>query len=299
MKLKIALILICLSVLYIIACHSEKKKVVENKITYNSPRGAIELDENFFVDSTEIRNHDYFEYLFWTKRIFGVSSAIYKAALPDSNVWNDFPGFYFDKDYLWFCSDHPVVGITYQQAINYSKWRSDRVLQVLLVEKKLLTWNDKEDSTNYFTIEKYYEGKYLGIKPDLNILYPEYSLPTVDEWNYIVSKTDAFNKNDVYFNMKKLDNGEVEYEIKASDSEKPKEGKDMIYTVVVNNDPKSKVIYHLYDNVSEISKDRGIALGGNWNLSNKGIYGNIISSFDNVNSWTGFRNVCRWKKYKK
>jgi len=299
MKLKTLMLLFSWLILFITACNSEKKKVVENKIVYDVPKGTIELSDNFFVDTCEIRNHDYLEYLFWTKRIYGESSAIFRAALPDSTVWNEFPGFYFAKDYLWFCRDCPVVGITYQQAINYSKWRSDRVLQMILVDKKILSWNDQEDSTNYFSIDKYYEGKYLGIKPDLNILFPEYGLPTIDEWNSIMSKTDAFNKNDVYLFGKKSGNGDEDNIINTSDNEKPKEGKDMIYTVAVYKDPKSKIIFHLYDNVSEISKDKGVALGGNWYLANKGIYGNIISSFDKPNAWTGFRNVCRWKKYNK
>jgi hypothetical protein len=287
-----------LSLLLIGGCNSGKEEMKDKAIVYEIPQGTIQLDSNFFVDTTEIRNHDWLEYLYWTGRIFGINSTAYKAALPDTTVWespNEDNIDYYLRHPIY--REYPVAGITYQQAINFSKWRSDRVFQINLVDKKILTWNDNEDSTNYFTIERYYEGKYYNIKPDLNILYPLYALPNLDEWNYIISKTEAFNKNDIYVEEKKLDNRKVEYEIKSSENEKPKEDKDRVYTVPVNKDPKSKIIFHLYDNVSEISKDKGIALGGNWNLTNKGIYGNIISSFDKPNSWTGFRNVCRWKKY--
>jgi len=49
---------------------------------------------SFFMDQTEVSNHNYCEYLFWLNRVFGSSEnneqrAIFLNALPDSMVWRE------------------------------------------------------------------------------------------------------------------------------------------------------------------------------------------------------------------
>jgi hypothetical protein len=266
MKPKTVKILLLLSILIITSCLCHKRDVKSRKLAFIIPVGTVQIDSNFFVDKTEIRNLDYLEYLFWTKRIYGINSTTYKNALPDTTVWEDSTG-YLKMEYLRMplYKDFPVVGVSYKQAMDYSKWRSDWVFQLLLVSKELIDLNMQEDSSNCFTIDRYFKGQYKNYKPDMNFLYPEYTLPTNAEWNLILAKSDSVNNKKVY-------------------------------TMPVNSDTKDQVIFHLRDNVSEISKNMGYSLGNNWKF-NKGMEGDGINIFTSPNSWTGFRNVCQWKKY--
>ena len=82
----------------------------------------------------------YGEYLYWMKAVFAENfSEIYKAALPDTLVWRNPLGFNEDMvvNYLRHPAfqQHPVVGVTWQQAVNFAKWRTDRVNEQILVNE--------------------------------------------------------------------------------------------------------------------------------------------------------------------
>jgi gliding motility-associated lipoprotein GldJ len=88
--------------------------------------------QSFFMDETEIANIHWLEYLFYIERDSGgVDGEFYQSALPDTTVWaselafNDsyvdhylrYPGFrYF-----------PVVGVSWEQAVDYCTWRTNVV----------------------------------------------------------------------------------------------------------------------------------------------------------------------------
>jgi len=126
------------------------------------------------------------EYMFWTGEIFGKNTEIYKSALPDTNIWLDDPYFVpFAEFYLrhppyW---NYPVVAISQEQVINYCKWRSDRVFEILLIREGNLEHNPNQNSNNYFTIDNYFSGKYNNINPsEKYYIYPNYRLPSNQEW---------------------------------------------------------------------------------------------------------------------
>ena len=84
----------------------------------------------------------YIEYLDWLKRVFvqeDGTNPIYISALPDTLVWRNQLGYYDDmvNNYLRHPAfrTHPVVGVSWQQANNFAKWRTNRVNELILEEK--------------------------------------------------------------------------------------------------------------------------------------------------------------------
>ncbi len=163
---------------------------------------------SFYMDETEIRNLDYLEYLHWTNLIFrDTNPQKYRDALPDTLVWRD-PLAYnepFVENYLRHPAyrDYPVVGVSWLQASDYARWRTDRVNEMLLVREGILEWNlADQEGADHFRTQAYLAGEYEGLVrrnlEDLDprgdgerrvrwedgILLPRYRLPTEAEWEY-------------------------------------------------------------------------------------------------------------------
>ncbi|WBA42368.1 SUMF1/EgtB/PvdO family nonheme iron enzyme [Hymenobacter canadensis] len=99
------------------------------------PPGTIRLAENLFVDESEMDNLHWLEYL---QRIrLDSSTAFYRSQLPDSALWVGLTAappagaasgpsteYYFHYPELRYC---PAVGISYEQATAYCRWRSTLV----------------------------------------------------------------------------------------------------------------------------------------------------------------------------
>ena len=110
--------------------------------------------------------------------------------------------------------NHPVVGVSWKQATNFAKWRTDRVNERILVENGYLrpesihpdslangySFNTKAyflnpgesfggkiyemaDSKQTETNENG-ETVYNNVKRESGLLLPEYRLPTETEWEY-------------------------------------------------------------------------------------------------------------------
>lgn len=124
---------------------------------------------SFYMDETEVTNLMYIEYLDWLKRVFVGQPEIYFSALPDTLVWRNQLGYYDDmvNNYLRHPAfrTHPVVGVSWQQASNFAKWRTNRVNELVLEEKGWITkgarTSDDIKGINNFDTETYLK------RPDL------------------------------------------------------------------------------------------------------------------------------------
>ncbi|GLB52841.1 gliding motility lipoprotein GldJ [Neptunitalea chrysea] len=177
--------------------------------------------QSFYMDETEVTNLMYLEYLDWIKRMYPPSEENYKniyvGALPDTLVWRSPLGFNenMTNNYLRHPSyaEYPVVGVNWLQAVEFSKWRTDRVNEAKLVNEGYLSedvMNPSEEeeggksvgfSTQTYlntpdqtyggaidTLQGRRQGRNDSVpvfaKKESGALLPEYRLPTEAEWEY-------------------------------------------------------------------------------------------------------------------
>lgn len=162
---------------------------------------------SFYMDETEVANIHYREYLYWVNRVYGNDyPEIYQQALPDTQCWRRALQYNEPQVQYYFrhaaYSYYPVVGVSWEQANIYCAWRTDRVNELILIQKKYLKKNAFQVSEDNFSLRTYvagqYEGKFGIKKKDLDptgaktrniryedgILTADYRLPTEAEWEY-------------------------------------------------------------------------------------------------------------------
>lgn len=158
--------------------------------------GTQKIAFNTYYDATEVTNFHWLEYLYWMKNVYGEESEEYKAAIPNlsENLWRNKTDYLSQETYFKSPGfrDCPVLGVTQEQALNYAKWRSDRVFEIFLIQKKVIPANSKQTPENAFTIQRYFSGNYMGITPDERYqYYPEYRLQTYEEQDLATAYMDS------------------------------------------------------------------------------------------------------------
>ena len=114
---------------------------------------------SFYMDEAEVTNSEYFLYVQYMKDVFPPSEEkyknIYSSILPDTLVWRKSLG---NTDILsdnYFrhpaFADYPVVGVSWLQANEYCKWRTNAVNLKTLIEKgNIKNIFDTDTISNFF-----------------------------------------------------------------------------------------------------------------------------------------------------
>lgn len=162
---------------------------------------------SFYMDINEVSNVNYREYTYWMSRIFGDTyPELVQKSIPDTLVWLDELAYNepFVQNYFRYPSynNYPVVGVSWLQANEYCKWRSDRVNEMLLITEGVLDHDPNQYGQENFNTEAYLLGQYEGVVKDGiknldpngpetrrarfedGIMLPDYRLPTEAEWEY-------------------------------------------------------------------------------------------------------------------
>ena len=188
----------------------------------NKPRRVTV--SSFFMDQYEIRNLDWREYTNWLRLVFGKTAPeLVERAQPDNKVWRE--ELAYNEPYLQNYFTHPafdqypVVGVTWEQAMDYCQWRTDRVNEMALIQAGVIAQPDYSSLQNmnsheeiaanfvfntqkYLLTDQYQPAAGRAPRKDIfgqttkasmsdGILFAEYRLPTEAEWEFAAYAVQA------------------------------------------------------------------------------------------------------------
>jgi len=268
-----------------------------------TPPNSVKVSPNFYSDQTETSNFNWCEYAYWTETVFGSASDEFLSTHINESDWLelDTSAHHFEKYYLKHVTyrDYPLIGVSQAQAQEFTKWRSDRVFEGLLVKYGVIEWDSAQTEKTYFTIDKYFNNEYKGVIADTNLFYPEFRIPTEEEWIRVLNFNDSvYNQHFTKCKSQHCKLCKEKYPEIHSDII-PFKNTDItinIYSGCTTDYGTS--FYNLRGNVSEWIEETNYSIGGGWKNSREDILNNNKYYLDSTNAWTGFRNVCMWKKWK-
>ncbi len=157
----------------------------------NSPRTLTV--SSFYMDKYEVTNLNWNEYLHWLDVVFGaVAPELVAQAQPDKTVWREDMAYNDPYEENYFThpafSFYPIVGITWEQAMAYCQWRTDRVNEKALIQAGVIAipafadlqpTDDEAYKDEWETATGYQMKDSVVVSPEdpeqtINIYYPSY-----------------------------------------------------------------------------------------------------------------------------
>jgi gliding motility-associated lipoprotein GldJ len=137
---------------------------------------------SFYMDEAEVTNAEYVLFMQYTKNVFPPEDPkykhIYNSVIPDTLVWRKSLGNtdLLSENYLRHpaYADYPVVGVSWLQATQYCKWRTNAVNLKILMDKGVIKNIWKMDSIdfkgkNVFDTDVYFNDPYALFDGDSTI----------------------------------------------------------------------------------------------------------------------------------
>ncbi len=232
---------------------------------YFCAQNTLAMNFRLCMDITEVPVMLWKSFLSDMKEKHGEGSEEYLSNFPDFKKWEAlFPGMtssvisrkFFNEEALDLM---PVVAITYDQILTFCEWRKDKF------QKELDAMPPKQRAN--------FPKKFL------------FRLPTNKEWARIrfmtqekrmlkqLDKMAAGNMK--FFKMKKNDLLNNAYRVSH----------------IYKTKSETLGLYNLFDNVSEMTSARGVAMGGSWKEGNDASVWTNEFNYEGAEAWLGFRCI--------
>ncbi|MDD3688284.1 MAG: SUMF1/EgtB/PvdO family nonheme iron enzyme [Bacteroidales bacterium] len=240
------------------------------------PPGTVKANDSLYVDVTEIRVLDWREYMYWNKKLYGAESDEYKQTIPDTTVWRTSIYEQVAKSYFNHPAYHeyPIVGISFEQAVAYCEWRSQRVNYMIYIRENKIPFQLTDDTTGVPQIYKY-------------------RLPTKIEWEAIASISFSEKTRKQIAGKKNFNPNLFNLIYPKAEGKNAVNAMNLNVTAVVRSFwPNELGCYNLIGNVAEMTAEKGLAKGGAWHHSSYDVVVERDFEYKGKQNWVGFRCVC-------
>lgn len=242
-----------------------------SELTLPTPPNTVWLQDSLFIDKTEIANIHWLEYLHFLGQQVAqnkLTQAQYEAQVPDTNISHiNGVNHLSHPAYRW----QPVVGISYEQAQRFCKWRSQVASEV---------YNQAHPAP---------EGMYWQFS---------YRLPTIKEWEKAAA--GGLDISLYPYGLTRL------FEVTPSKPvlmrpPKPlinyRNHKTKLFTLkkIKAYAPNGLGLYQMIGNVAEMTATKGVAKGGSWRHRKEACKIRQSQRYFAPDNWLGFRAVCEVK----
>ena len=249
---------------------------------------TLKLSPNLGVDKSEITHFYWEEFLNYQKQYYGENSPEYRDNLPDTTLVKKGECEHYNSESYKHPAyrNMPMIGVTQQQALNYTTWRTNRIFEWYLESNEYITRIVNAPKSD-FTVEKYYQNSLTDYKINTFEKYPYvpvFSLPSSEDYQRIKQLAIANNKLNT-----KSKSVKMTFEI------------DSIALCNLNEinsfiDPKYKnVVYYLESGIAEWTSDSNKVINGSIEVNENHKKGVVTDA--NQLKYIGFRNMVKWKRW--
>jgi len=200
------LAIISLALLVLSSCQTKRVVIIrEEPYKLAPPPGMTQIGSNRFIDVVEVQNSDYLSYVFWYfYRHQTNNDPIFYEYFNDPNCYS-LEATYFTEDSIIYSNNScveqywshpgllyaPLMGIDFNNAQGYTKWRQDRILEHLLLEAKLIARTSIIEHP--ITLEEFLNGEVKLNPTNLKwITIPVLSLP--EKKDIVIALSDTIQE---------------------------------------------------------------------------------------------------------